>query len=170
MSFIYMRNIFIIICFAFFWQFLSGQGALGKWTSYLPYNKAMVVAEADGKIYCSTEGGLFYFNTKDNSINKFGREDGLSDNEISTIGFSEQTGILVIAYEDANIDLIYDNQIMNISDIKRKQILGDKKIYSIYFHNENAYLACGFGVVVLDLSRKEIKETYDKIGSGRNRS
>jgi TSS9, PorZ, N-terminal beta-propeller domain/Two component regulator propeller len=160
-----MRKFFIIICFSISWQFLSGQGALGAWTSYLPFNNAKVVTDADGKIFCSTEGGLFYFNTKDNSINKFGREDGLSDIGISTIGYSEQTGILIIAYEDANIDLIYKNQIMNISDIKRKQILGDKKIYSIYFSNDLAYLACGFGVVVLDLSRKEIKETFDKIGS-----
>jgi hypothetical protein len=160
-----MKNFLIILCFSISWQLLAGQGALGTWTSYMPYTNAKVIADADGKIFCSTEGGLFYFNRQDNSINKIGREDGLSGIGISTIGYSEQTRILVIAYEDANIDLIYDNQILNISDIKRKQILGDKKIYSIFFRDELAYLACGFGVVVLDLSRKEIKETFDKIGS-----
>jgi hypothetical protein len=140
-----MKNFLIILCFSISWQLLAGQGALGTWTSYMPYTNAKVIADADGKIFCSTEGGLFYFNRQDNSINKIGREDGLSGIGISTIGYSEQTRILVIAYEDANIDLIYDNQILNISDIKRKQILGDKKIYSIFFRDELAYLACGFG-------------------------
>ena len=56
-----------------------------------------------------------------------------------------------------------DNEVINIPDIKRKEISGLKKINNIYFKNNLAYLSCSFGVVVLDLIKKEIKDTY-KIG------
>ena len=136
------------------------QEYLGSWTSYLPYNSATKLAIAEGKVYCATNGGLFYYNESDNSLNKFSKENGLSDSDISAIAYSESTDILIIAYRNANLDLVSGNDIYNLSDIKRKPILGDKNIYSIYFSNDRAYLACGFGIVVIDLIKREIKETY----------
>ena len=39
----------------------------------------------------------------------------------------------------------------------KKQISGDKKIYDIFFLDEYAYLSTGFGIVVLNLEKFEIK-------------
>ena len=50
--------------------------------------------------------------------------------------------------------------IINISDIYTKAITGDKTINSIYIYNQYAYLACGFGIVKLDVKRAEISESY----------
>ncbi len=136
------------------------QAPLGTWTSYLPYNKAFSLAITEHRIFCSTHGGMFYYDDQDHSIQKFSKEDGLSDFEISTLAYSEETGNLIIAYTNANIDLVKGNQIYNIPDIKRKQIIGDKNIYDIHFIGTDAYLACGFGIVRLDLTKREIRETY----------
>ena len=150
--------IFFILSLTGFNSF--SQPYLGTWTSYLPYNKATKLAVAEEKVYCSTNGGLFYFNLLDNSINKLSKENGLSDSDISTLQYSEATGSLLIAYKNANIDIIKGNQIFNLPDIMRKQILGDKSIYSIYIHNDQAYLACGFGIVILNLNEMEFGDTY----------
>jgi len=139
---------------------------IGTWRSHLPYSSATKVVVAGNKIFCATNGGLFYYNQSDRSIEKFSKENGLSDTEVSALGYSADLGITIIAYMNANIDLIQNNTIYNIPDIIRNtQILGDKRIYSIMIRDKFAYLSTGFGIVVLNLEAKEITETY-KIGEG----
>ena len=41
-----------------------------------------------------------------------------------------------------------------------KTITGDKSVNNIFFNQTYAYLACGFGVVLVDLNRIVIKDTY----------
>jgi hypothetical protein len=151
--------------------FLSGfstayaQSVIGSWRSYLPFTEASNIAIAGNRIYCSTSGGLFYYNVADNSISKLSKEDGLSDTRISAMEYSAQENVLVIAYETSNIDIIQDNRITNLPDISLKSVPGDKNIYNISFKDNLAYLSTGFGIVVLDVARKEFSETYI-IGEG----
>lgn len=142
------------------------QNRIGKWRSHLPYSNASKLVLAGNKIYCATDGGLFYYDQSDKSIETFSKENGLSDTEISALGYSEELGVTIIAYVNANIDLVQNNTIFNIPDIMRKQILGDKRIYSIMILDNYAYLSTGFGIVALNLERKEITWTNDKIGEG----
>lgn len=139
----------------------SSQVKSGEWRDHLPYSISSFLAEADNKIYCSTyQGGLFSVNKKDNSVQKYSRVNGLSDVTISIIGFSDATSTLVIGYDNCNIDLIKDDVIINIPDIKQKTIIGNKNIYSVMFLNNLAYLSTGIGIIVIDLDKKEIKDTY----------
>ncbi len=143
----------------------SPQIPIGQWRDELPYNYCNSVAEAGNRIYSSTPYAVFYFDKDDNSINRITKIQGLSDIGISCLAYNASTKTLVIAYADANIDLIQNNSIINISDIYRKPILGNKTINSIYCQGSIAYLQCGFGIVVLDLAKQEISETY-YIGNG----
>ena len=136
---------------------------VGHWKDYLAYNQTTDVAIAEEKIYCVAQGGLYFYNTLDNSVNRVSKINGLSDNEITQIAYNTQNKTLVIGYENCNIDLLQNDDVYNISDIKRKEINGLKKINNIYFDANLAYLSCTFGLVVLDLIRKETKDTY-KIG------
>ena len=133
---------------------------VGQWKDYLGYNKANDLAIVDERIYCVAQGGLFYYDKNDNSINRVSKINGLSDNNIKEIGYNNQYNKLIITYENCNIDILYNDQILNISDVKRKEINGVKKINNIYFDDNLAYLSCSFGVVVLDLIKEEIKDTY----------
>jgi hypothetical protein len=112
------------------------------------------------RIYCATPFSLFYYDKDDNSIQRVNKINGLSDIGISTINYNKEYHVLVIAYSNANIDLIKNNTIINISDIKRASILGNKTINDIYFIGPYAYLSCGFGIVVLDVNKEEIHDTY----------
>ena len=138
----------------------------GSWRDHLPYTNALQVAEVGNKIFCSTDGGLFSINKGDNSIQKCSKVTGLSDIDISSINYSENSNTIVIAYINGNIDLLRNDSIINIPDIKRKLITGDKQIYKILFVEDIAYLATGFGVVAVDVKKKEIKDTYQFGESG----
>ena len=52
---------------------------------------------------------------------------------------------------------IYNRLIINI---KNKSILGLKTINNIHIKDDYAYLACGFAIVVVDIVRQEIRDTY----------
>jgi sugar lactone lactonase YvrE len=138
----------------------------GSWQDYLSYGNASKVTFSEDKVFCATEGGVFYYNLNDNSVNKLKSFVALSDFGVQTIAYSLQDDVLVIAYENSNIDLVYDDgTVINLSDIKRKIVSGDKSIYNISFYNNEVYLSCGFGVVVLNLAKREVKDTY-YIGEG----
>ncbi len=160
-----ISNIFLLISIISINSYISigfsfAQIAVGEWRDHLPYSHALKVTEAENKIYCSTDISLFSYNKDDNSIEKLSKITGLSDVDFSSIEYSKENKVLLIAYSNGNIDLIENNTIYNISDIKRKQITGNKTINNIMFIDHYAYLSCGFGIVVLDIERKEIKDTY----------
>ena len=139
---------------------LNGQVQVGQWRTHLPYQSANIVMVTSEKAFCSTTGGLFTYNLGDNSVEKLSKTGGLSDNGIEAMRWSAEDGAAVLAYENANLDIIRGNEIINIPDIMKKQLPGDKSVYDIYFLDGKAYLSCGFGIVVLDLEKLEITETY----------
>lgn len=155
-----IRIFFLLFITIFVKQSFAQEVAIGQWREHLPYHSAISVADADDKVFCATEFSLFSYNKAEDAIEKYSKINGLSDFKISKISYSENQKALVIAYQNANIDIIKNNVIYNVSDIKRKNIIGDKRIYSIHFIDEFAYLGCGFGIVVLNLNKLEIKDTY----------
>lgn len=155
----YKYLLFIALFVSTFHQ-LYAQPVIGEWTDYQSYASAKNVVDTGGKVYCVTEGGLFSFNKADNSIQKMSGINGLSDVGIERLAYNKENNLLLIAYQNANIDLLIGNTIYNLSDIKRKQISANKTINNVMFSGKLAYLSCGFGIVVINLERKEIKDSY----------
>lgn len=134
---------------------------IGNWRTHLPYQKVIDVEPVGNKIYAATPFELFYYDTQDNSINILNKINGLSDIGISTIAYNESQRKLFVAYTNANVDLVYnDGTIKNMSDIKDKNFVGSKNINNVFFDGDLAYVACGFGIVVFDLKKEEVKDTY----------
>jgi hypothetical protein len=156
-----------ILCSGFVLSALQGFGqasslAIGAWREHPPYCKAIEVAEDnDGLIYCAGRFSLFTYSRSTGEVEILSRLSVLSDREITTMRFDPGTGVLMIVYANSNLDLIYpDKKVVNIPDIKTKSIIGGKSINSIFFLNGLAYLGAEFGIVVVDINRKEIKDTY----------
>ncbi|QNF32941.1 hypothetical protein HUW51_09425 [Adhaeribacter swui] len=138
---------------------------IGQWQVHVPYNRAKAIAETEeGVIYCATEDGFFSYDPEFNQLKTLTKSDGFHNINVSTLAYEPGTRTLVIAYEDTHLDLLRNGEIIAITDIARKPIPGNKTIHHIYFQNKLAYLATSFGVVVLDLQKLEIKETYSNLG------
>jgi hypothetical protein len=134
---------------------------IGHWREQLPYLHATSVVEGKDRIFCATNNGLFSYGLTDNSLERFSKLNGLNDFGITANAYSASYHVELIGYADGNLDLLFDdNSVINLSDIYRQNIPGNKTINSIYVVGRYAYLACGFGIVVLDLERKEIKDSY----------
>src|SRR5690606_35240677 len=119
------------------------------------------VVRGNKKIFFLSEGGIFYFDQTDSRVLTLTKIEGLSGSDFSGIEYSHATNSLVVYYENSMIDVVDQNgDIYPISDIKRKNITGNKQIYSASCYNDLCYFSCGFGIVVLDLSKMEIRDTF----------
>ncbi len=143
---------------------LAQTSRTGQWIDHLPYHRTNVLALGNDKVYCATDYGIFYYDKSDHSfnnrINKATPNLMLSDIGISDIAYSNSSQTLVVAYTNSNIDLIKGNTVVNIPDIKIKDMMGNKIINRIFLKDKYAYLLCGFGIVVIDLDKEETKDTY----------
>lgn len=151
--------------FALLWASLISAGLLaqvkvGQWRDHLSYNSCNTVAKAGNIVYASNKTGLLKFNTSDNSVERLNKINGLSDINIDLLRYNPSNDALLVIYDNANIDVIRNGSITNFSDIKRKAITGKKNINEVTFRGNIAYLACGFGIVVFDTDKLEIKDTY----------
>ena len=158
-----MKKYFLFHFFIFllFPVLLQAQTGIGQWRTHLPYSEVFDVAVTPRLIYAATPYTLFTFRLEDDKISVFDKVKGLNDLGINKIGYDNTSGQLLVAYSDANIDLIDDEgNVVNIPDIFNKYMLGIKTINNIFFRDEFAYLSCSFGIVVLDMKKHEIKDTY----------
>jgi ligand-binding sensor domain-containing protein len=140
---------------------------VGNWREHLPYHQAISVWNTSDKVWCATPYSLFSVDPQDNNIERFSKITGLSSTGISAIGIDVSTDIIVIGYTNSNIDVVKNNKVTNINAVQNANITGDKTIYSIVVINQLAYCCTGIGIIVIDLQKYEVKDTY-VIGSSGN--
>ncbi len=133
---------------------------IGSWRDHLSYYQTKKLTLVEDRILVSAGSAMFFFDREDNSVERFSKVDGLSDAGITQLSYDKASKSIVVVYENSNIDIIQNNKVYNIPDIKIRSIEGSKMINNITFFDNKAYLSCGFGIVVLDLKRKEIFETF----------
>lgn len=156
-----MKRLYILISLTILFQSAYSQST-GTWRSYLAYHNTTLIAESNNYVFAVADGSLYSYDDKDNSIKYYSKETNpaLSDNQITGIRFNSDENILIITYLNGNIDLLGDKGLVNLPFLMENSNIQDKGINYIYSHNNTAYLATQFGVVVINLQRKEIKETY----------
>lgn len=157
-----MRKRYIILVFSLLPLFTWAQNlGIAQWQDELPYSSVIKIENAGDIIYGATPYSLFTFDKDAQIMQRYSTINGLSDVGIKTISYNPDNKILLIAYNNTNIDLMKENgSIVNMPDIKRAQILGNKTINDVFFHQDMAYISCGFGIVVIDIIREEVKDTW----------
>jgi len=138
----------------------QSQQAIGEWRDHFPYRNTVAVAEGGDNIYCATATGLFRYNPGSGEILRLNKVSALNDVGIQGLAWNQPLGMLLVYYTNGNLDLLQGESSYNMGDIKRSSILGNKGIYSVYFEGTTAYLGCGFGIVKVDLARREVRETW----------
>lgn len=153
-------KVYIFFLFIPLFPLAKAQSPVGTWTDHLVYSTSHDIAVTKDLVYSSTGSSLLIYNKDYAELRKFSKINGLSGTGISCIGWSEEYKTLVIAYNDSNIDLLTGETIFGISDISRKEITGSKTINKVRTQGRYAYLATAFGIVVLDLQKKEVSDTW----------
>ena len=131
--------------------------AIGSWESHLPFTTSNYVSQKHDKIIYSTKYSIFTIDKEDFSIEFFDKLNLLTDVGIDKHKYDDEGEQLLVLYEDSGIDIIHNDEVIYIPDIKNNSsIIGDKKINNIQINSDrSALLSCGFGLVEFDLEDHE---------------
>ncbi len=134
--------------------------ALGQWEQYLPFNISNDVTGGNGSIFYSTGTAILVLRA-DQSTEFWTKINRLNDVDISAIYYFEAQKVLVVGYENGNLDLVYEDRTVNKVDLLINQgIQTSKAVHSIFSDAKNRiYLSCPFGLVVFDLEQNAFVST-----------
>jgi len=159
-------------CWVFFYFLLAGSltakaqlPPIGQWREQLSYHQTIQVAAARELVYAATPYALFSVDPADNTIERYSKITGLHETGVQCMQWDAVAEKLVVAYFNSNIDILQQGKVFNIDAIKQKNIAGDKTIYNIFCYQNIAYLCSGLGIIAIDETRYEVKDTYT-IGAG----
>ncbi|MBN2765106.1 MAG: T9SS type A sorting domain-containing protein [Paludibacteraceae bacterium] len=138
----------------------NAQIAMGKWRTHLAYNDVTQIAQSENKIFAVSEGALFSVDKEDLGMEFYSKLSGLSDANISRIEYDIINKQLLITYNNGNIDIMTSGGIINVPDLYMKQMSASKNVNQIRFQGDRAYLACDFGIMVVNMTKREIADTY----------
>ena len=156
------RSLFFIGYWLLSLQVIAQAPPIGSWRVHHSYAGTLQVVKGD-KIYTATPEAIFSTNNT-GQFEYYNKLTGLSDASIATIQWDSETEQLVVAYTNNNMDVIKGGLVKNIYDLVRTSRI--QKINSIYCEKGMAYVSTNLGVVVIDLFKYEIKESWILGSSG----
>ena len=139
---------------------VCGQYEVSSWRDHYPYGLADEVVVANGVVLARTPHALFSVDTATYEVARLVKGQGLSQGNPSAIGYDAQRDQWIVAYEDGGIDLRDAWGVTNIPDLRIAQVVGSKRIHAVAVEGDFAYLASAVGVLVLDLTKQEIADTW----------
>ena len=160
------RGAFYIIHFTLIIHYKSFS-QINSWQSHVSYRSGQSVAVAGNKIYAATQNGFFSYDKITGEIATFGKQAPLSDAGISRLVHLPDQNRLLLAYRSGNVDFVSlsatgePGAVLNLNTIVVAPNLPvSRAINHINRIGNNAYLSTDFGVVVLDVAKNEIRDTY----------
>lgn len=133
-------------------------GPVGTWRAHFSNASIQQVIKGD-QLYVSGVNQIIQIDAN-KQTNYLNTTTGLHAIGIHKIAWHPIENQLIITYKNSRIDIVRGDQVTLIDDIQTSDLYADKTINDLIVFNNNAYLSCNFGIVVIDLFKKEIKATY----------
>ncbi len=155
-------SISAIVVFLLAMQGVKAQSdiAIGQWNTHFSYSEGLDLLQLGDEIFVATTNSLYSLDLKDGLCRRLGITEGLSDVGISRIYADDSLETVLICYANSNLDFYSKGQVYSLPDLYEKQMAGDKTIYNVCIRDHKAYLATGFGLMVVDMARHYIKESW----------
>jgi len=145
--------------------------ALGGWQTHFSYLSAFHVEQVQDRFFCATYNGLFSYQPQRDSTSIYSKINGLHDTGISSMAYEPGSRLLLVSYRNGNLDVVQLNENAQPITITEWPLLRDaptlpanRRSNQLVFSNKLAYLSTSYGIVVLDPTRQEVRETYRNIG------
>jgi hypothetical protein len=133
---------------------------IGQWRVQIPYNNPVALQDGGDEVFVANDLSVYRYQKSDGTITRLSKVNLLSDIGVRDLHYHTQRDALIIAYTNSNVDVLQGEAVFNFPFIRTQNIVGDKNIYGAAFRGDTAFLACGFGMVVLDIARRESPATY----------
>jgi ligand-binding sensor domain-containing protein len=143
------------------WPFCSSaQDPLGTWRDYLNYTITTDVDILGNKVFVATSNAMFTYNLSDGQVERLNRINGLSDIGITLARAYPDRNLLLVGYQNGNMDLIQNNAVRNFLDLRNSTAVGNKAVRHATFQGDFAFISTGVGILRFDVERFEVRDTY----------
>ena len=138
---------------------------INSWKHYIAYADAQKVLPVGNDVFVLSSGRLYSFTISDGypAYTEYSTIIGLSDhNDIVDIQYNSSLRKFIIAYENANIDILSlkDGNIVNIPAIVNLSTINTKSVRNVFCYGKNAYVTTPWGIVIVNMERAEVMDTY----------
>lgn len=133
----------------------------GTWQAYPSMRLTQAIHMAGEDIWVGTNGGVYRYDVETGEIKRFTRIEGLGHTSVTAL--AEYGGYLWIGYDNGVLDRLdlESEDITSFRDIERADRYPNRRINRIRVIENSLYIATGFGIVVFDPERNEVRDTYD---------
>ena len=136
-------------------------GNMYQWRSHAAFTSMDELAVLGDEVYTRSGQSLFSVEKESGLINYHTRLTGLNGARIDHIAHNTTLNKLLITYQDGQLDVMDAvGDVQNISDLYLKQMSLSKVVNDICMYQDKAYLAMSFGILVIDMQKLEIEDTY----------
>lgn len=137
---------------------------VGTWRPHPSFNHVISLHISGDRIFSATPVTVTQLQNGEAST-LYSRQP-LSDAGITYIAYSPHTSKLIVTYSNGNIDIVEGASLKKFSRFRDlNTITGSRRINHIFIDVNMAYLSTDFGIVVFDLLRNEVKETWRDLGA-----
>lgn len=140
---------------------------LGTWREHLSFNSVAFLAGGNSKVFAASANAILQLDLTDQNFSIYSNLNALSSNGISSMAYDYQRNQLIVGYENGALDFITESQTLTYTRlINPSDVTVSSGIRHILVAGANAYLSTAYGVIVFDLNRNEVRETWRNLGSG----
>lgn len=138
----------------------------GTWNAYPSLREVVGVTSSGNEIWAATGGGVYSYTPENGEVRRFTPVNGLYGVDTRAIVYDEPRNAIWVGYGEGVLDKIdvETGDVQSFRDISRAEQFTDKSINRLRSMGDTLYVATAFGLVVFDLEREEVRETYSNFG------
>ena len=138
-----------------------------RWQAFPSLRSAQVLAASDEALWVGTDGGVYSYAPGSGEIERFTLIEGLSGVDARALTYDPARDAVWIGYPDGVLDRIdvETGSITSFLEIARADRFSTRSINRIEVAGDTLRIATGFGLVIFDAERNEVRDTYERFGS-----
>lgn len=146
---------------------VQAQVLVGQWTAHTAMREVVALSPSNEAIWAATTGGVFSYDPASGEIQRYTAAEGLYNVQTQAIAYDERRNAVWIGYRDGVIDRldVETGDVRTFFDIQRNDRLPNREINRLVMQGDSLLVAAGFGLVVFDPVRQEVRDTYSQLGT-----
>ncbi|MCY4158556.1 MAG: regulator [Bacteroidetes bacterium] len=138
-----------------------------SWTAHTSAREVTDLSAGQGMVWVASTGGIFGYIPNTGQIIQYTAAEGLHNVNVQAIAWDDERQLVWIGYADGVFDRldITSGEVTSYFDIYRSERYPSKVINTMEISGDSLLIATGFGLVVFDPLRNEVRDTYSRFGS-----
>ncbi len=138
-----------------------------RWQAFPSLRNVQALAASSEALWAGTDGGVYRYAPATGEIEQFTPVDGLSGVDAEAVAFDAARGAVWVGYPNGALDRVdvASGAVRSFFEIAQADRFNSRGINRIDVVADSLLIATEFGVVVFDVARNEVSDTYERFGT-----